>query len=108
MAMPDVPTGQGSVKLSRDEFSRGVRARFDDPIFDGASREIDRVVDLVWKAYGEWCYEPYATSHEALDGDAALHVEIRDVARALVERVKLARAGRLRSPGEDLREPRPK
>jgi multimeric flavodoxin WrbA len=53
-------------------------------------------------------YEPYATSHEALDGDAALHVEVRNVARALVEGVKLARAGRLRSPGEDLREPRPK
>jgi hypothetical protein len=53
-------------------------------------------------------YEPYATSHDALDRDAALHVEVRNVARALVEGVKLARAGRLRSPGDDLREPRPK
>jgi hypothetical protein len=58
MAMPDVRTGQGSVKLSRDEFSRRVRARFDDPIFDGVSRELDRVVDLAWKAYDEYHKSP--------------------------------------------------
>src|SRR5207244_1078379 len=53
-------------------------------------------------------YEPYATSHEALDADAAFQQETRNAARALVEAVALARAGRLPRPGRDLQQPRPK
>jgi multimeric flavodoxin WrbA len=53
-------------------------------------------------------YEPYATSHEALDRDIALHDEVRNVARAIVEAVAEMRAGRLSRPGADLRRPRPK
>jgi multimeric flavodoxin WrbA len=52
-------------------------------------------------------YEPYATSHEALDCDSALHEEVRNAARSLVNAVRLIRAGR-REPDEDLRAPRPK
>jgi multimeric flavodoxin WrbA len=51
-------------------------------------------------------YEPYATSHAALDRDTALHGEVRNAARILVEAVRLARAGKL--PRFDLDEPRPK
>ena len=40
-------------------------------------------------------YEPYATSHDALDKDTAVQHEVRAVARALVEAVRLSRAGRL-------------
>ena len=52
-------------------------------------------------------YEPYATSHEALDRDAAVQQETRNIARALVESVALARSGRYPRPegGDD---PRPK
>jgi multimeric flavodoxin WrbA len=39
-------------------------------------------------------YEPYATSHDALDRDADLQHEVRNVALTLVEGVRLARAGR--------------
>ena len=39
-------------------------------------------------------YEPYATSHDALDRDADVQEEVRGAARALVEAVALARAGR--------------
>jgi multimeric flavodoxin WrbA len=53
-------------------------------------------------------YEPYATSHEALDRDEAFQEEVRNAARALVEGVKLSRAGRLPRPDAELREPRPK
>jgi multimeric flavodoxin WrbA len=56
--------------------------------------------------YVGW-YEPYATSHEALDRDTAFHDEVRQAARTLVEHVKLARAGR-REPDEGLAPPRPK
>ncbi|HET9465638.1 MAG TPA: hypothetical protein VFO71_08920 [Gemmatimonadales bacterium] len=36
-------------------------------------------------------YEPYATSHAALDGDAALQEEVRNAARTLVNMVRLMR-----------------
>ena len=38
-------------------------------------------------------FEPYATSHEALDRDPDLQQEVRNVALTLVEGVRLARAG---------------
>jgi multimeric flavodoxin WrbA len=53
-------------------------------------------------------YEPYATSHEALDRDEALHTEVRNAAKILVEAVSLARAGKLPQPGERLQDARPK
>jgi multimeric flavodoxin WrbA len=53
-------------------------------------------------------YEPYATSHEALDRDQAVQDEVRNVAQALVEAVGELRAGRLSAPGADLAAPRPK
>jgi multimeric flavodoxin WrbA len=53
-------------------------------------------------------YEPYATSHDALDRDGNLHEEVRNAARTLVEAVKLARMGRLPRPDRARRDPRPK
>jgi multimeric flavodoxin WrbA len=53
-------------------------------------------------------YEPYATSHDALDGEAAVQEEVRNAARALVQGVKNMRAGRLPRPDAGLQEPRPK
>jgi multimeric flavodoxin WrbA len=53
-------------------------------------------------------YEPYATSHEALDRDQGVQEETRNMARALVRAVADARAGRLTNPGANLRSPRPK
>ena len=40
-------------------------------------------------------YQPYATSHDALDADTAVQQEVRTAARALVEAVALSRAGKL-------------
>jgi multimeric flavodoxin WrbA len=53
-------------------------------------------------------YEPYATSHEALDRDRAFQQEVRNAAHALVNLVRQIRSGRVVSPDEGLREPRPK
>ena len=51
--------------------------------------------------------EPYATSHEALDEDGDLIVEVRNAMRVLVERTRQLRAGVTR-PAATVTEPRPK
>ena len=53
-------------------------------------------------------YEPYATSHDALDKDKDVQEEVRNVARAVVNAVREARAGRLSTPDAKLDSPRPK
>ena len=52
-------------------------------------------------------YEPYATSHEALDRDTNIHEEVRNVARSLANAIHQMRSGR-READQDLKEPRPK
>jgi multimeric flavodoxin WrbA len=52
-------------------------------------------------------YGPYATSHDALDEDAALHEEVRNAARALNTQIIARRSGQ-RAADEQLQEPRPK
>ena len=53
-------------------------------------------------------YEPYATSHEALDKDVAVQKEVQNVARAVVKAVAELRSGRLQSSQAVLTPPRPK
>jgi multimeric flavodoxin WrbA len=53
-------------------------------------------------------YEPYATSHDALDADTAVVQEVRNVARSLMNSVLLLRDGEMRRPDEGLSWPRPK
>ena len=53
-------------------------------------------------------YEPYATSHEALDRDAAMQEETRNVARALVRTLHVDRERGIPRPDEGLAEPRAK
>jgi multimeric flavodoxin WrbA len=53
-------------------------------------------------------YEPYATSHDALDKDQALWEEVRNVARCVVKSVADLRAGRLVRPDANAKDPRPK
>ena len=50
---PTVRSGQGSTKLSRDEFERRYRMQFYDPAFDAAKGEIERLTDIAWEAYDE-------------------------------------------------------
>jgi len=53
-------------------------------------------------------YEPYATSHEALDRDLAVQQEARNVALAVAHAVKELRTGTLAAVQPRLRRPRPK
>ena len=52
-------------------------------------------------------YEPYATSHNALDKDEAFMEEARNAARTLMEAVLEMRSGR-RAIGKGIKEPRSK
>jgi multimeric flavodoxin WrbA len=63
----------------------------------GHAAELDRYVGY---------YEPYATSHLALDADHAFQEETRNAARTLVNAVKLMRRGKLSVPDAGIREPR--
>jgi multimeric flavodoxin WrbA len=65
----------------------------------GVPAELDRYI-------GYW--EPYATSHEALDRDEDIQEEVRNAARTLLEAVLAQKAGKLISPGDDLGQPRQK
>ncbi len=64
----------------------------------GGSATIDRYVGY---------YQPYATSHQALDRDEGFQEEVRNAARALVKQVQMMRAGR-NEPDSELEEPRKK
>jgi multimeric flavodoxin WrbA len=64
----------------------------------GAPAAIDRYVGY---------YEPYATSHDALDRDHALQREVRNATRSLMAEVERLRK-QPRQPELELREPRPK
>jgi multimeric flavodoxin WrbA len=64
----------------------------------GHSAAVDRYIGY---------YEPYATSHEALDRDTAVQEEVRNVARSVARHARALRGGR-REPDHDLAEPRPK
>jgi len=53
-------------------------------------------------------YEPYATSHDALDRDEAMQAETRNAALALLERVRQIRLGRYERADAGLEAPRKK
>jgi multimeric flavodoxin WrbA len=53
-------------------------------------------------------YEPYATSHDALDRDTAVQEEVRNVARSLVAAVQMASDGTFARTDRATTDPRPK
>jgi multimeric flavodoxin WrbA len=53
-------------------------------------------------------YEPYATSHDALDRDTAVQEEVKNAACTLAAAVRLARAGKFPVADRGLDDPRPK
>lgn len=65
----------------------------------GAQARLDRLIGY---------YQPYATSHEALDKDEAVQQESHNVASAVAKAVMALRAGRLQAVQPGLTRPRPK
>ncbi len=50
--------GQGSVQLSRQEFTRRLRERFYDPAFRGRDDEFERIAAIAWDGYDEYRKSP--------------------------------------------------
>src|SRR5205085_10639941 len=50
---PKVRTGQGSTRLSNEEFQRRRKERFYDPAFDPERDKIDRLAEIAWDAYDD-------------------------------------------------------
>ena len=73
--------------------------RFMDLSPAGVNAELDRYI-------GYW--QPYATSHEALDADKAMQGEVRNAALTLAEAAHANHAGKLLQAGRDLAPPRQK
>jgi len=65
----------------------------------GSAARLDRYIGY---------FEPYATSHEALDADTAVQEETRNVARALAQTVARVRDGSLAAVQPKVKPPRPK
>lgn len=53
-----VRKGQGDVKLTRKEFERRLRERFDDPAFEALEPQLTAVIDAAWIAYDEYRKSP--------------------------------------------------
>jgi multimeric flavodoxin WrbA len=56
--IPRTRVGQGDVKLTRGEFGRRLGERFHDPAFRDVQADIDRIIDVAWKAYDEYRKSP--------------------------------------------------
>jgi multimeric flavodoxin WrbA len=65
----------------------------------GAMSQLDRYIGY---------YEPYFSSHDALDADEAMQEETRNVARAVLRAVENLRAGEVERPDAGLSKPRTK
>ena len=51
MADVEVRRGMPSTQLSKEEFARRLRGRFDDPAFDGLNAELEKIIDAAWDGY---------------------------------------------------------
>ncbi|WP_312780699.1 hypothetical protein [Brevundimonas sp.] len=87
---PDPRRGMPSPELSRGDFTARFLSAYQDPAFDAGY------------------FEPYATSHDALDRDKDIQAEVRIAAEELARAMQARRDGRLASTGEGLEGPRQK
>lgn len=85
--------------------AEGVRRALSDWLTDMSMIEASRAAEV--DGYIGYL-EPYATSHQALDRDAAFQEETRNAARALSAAIKLSRAGKYQWPADGLTDPNPK
>ena len=96
---PTVRTGQGSTKLTREEFKRRWKQRFYDPAFDAVSNEVDHLAEIAWEAYDDSRKSPRTrkAGPEFADPDYDLAIEWLDARAAIHESVETQRLPGTRS-----------
>ena len=55
---PETRKGQGSTHLTKEEFSRRLRERFYDPLFEPLAADIGRITEAAWVVYDEYHKSP--------------------------------------------------
>jgi multimeric flavodoxin WrbA len=95
IVVPALRTGQGSTRLSREEFSRRYQAQFYDPAFDEAKEEIQRLTDIAWEAYQDRrkSARTRPAGPEFSDPDQELSVEWLQARTAIREAEKIQKSG---------------
>src|SRR5437763_14057706 len=78
---PKVRTGQGSTRLSREEFQRRWKERFYDPAFAAETESIDRLAEIAWQEYEDHRKSPRKRKEgpEFADPEYELELEWHDV-----------------------------
>ncbi len=87
------------------EGANGVRRAISDWLRFLELRPAGNTAELA-RYIGYW--EPYATSHDALDKDEAMQEKVRNAARTLLSAVAAWRSGHLNPPDANLRPARNK
>jgi hypothetical protein len=75
--VPEVRKGQGDMKIPADVLRERLRERFYDPAFDPASAEIDRLVDIAWRAYQESRKSPRTRAAGAGFADPEMQLSVQ-------------------------------
>jgi len=91
---PEVRRGQGTTKLTREEFQRRWLERFYDPAFDAAPDARDRLMEIAWQNYDGYRKSPRTSKagSEFANPDASLPVEWLDTRRRVREAEQRQRA----------------
>ena len=102
-------------EIAWQAYSEGRKAPVTRKAGPGYADPLNQTNDWMNEIYERWTAahgvvidEPYATSHETLDRDEALHEEARNVGRLVAHAVRELRAGRLQAARPRLPRPRPK
>lgn len=94
-AVPSVRTGQGSTRLTREEFGKRYEMQFYDPAFDRAKEEIGRLTEIAWEAYqdGRKSGRTQPAGPEFADPGQELSVEWLHTRAAIREAEQLQKSG---------------
>lgn len=95
--VPHVRTGQGSTKLTREEFARRWRERFYDPAFEALPEDIGRLEAAAWDGYTTYRKSPRTRSAGAGFADPTFPLPVEWLATR--DRIHEAEATRQRSAG---------
>jgi len=90
MAKPKVRKGMPSVQLTKEEFAKRLRQRFNDPAFERVEAELEKVIEAAWDGYDRYRKSPRTrrAGPDFTDPNFQLPVEWLETRRAIQEAEK--------------------